>query len=293
MSDQPSPQPATQIGRRCSDVSRAEKEPLAATASTTKEWLLVEVPGSWPRDVAIEGPLPAPAHAAVAAWLEETPWSRALFVRRPGRARAAPQMLRVVSTEGRAEVRRFAVERHEDLADADLEHGGEQVQTRLVLVCGHGSRDQCCATRGTAVFGALLDALGDDEAWISSHQGGHRFAGNALLLPEGIQLGRLGAESAPAVVERVRAGRIELAHYRGRTYHDAPVQAAEHAIREASGLVGVDDLRLVGVEGATVRFRDQDGAVHEAVVEKEVGPVVPASCGAPPEPQELLVARVI
>lgn len=202
-------------------------------------------------------------------------------------------MLRVVSAEGRAEVRRFAFERHEDLADADLEHGGEQVQTRLVLVCGHGSRDQCCAMCGTAVFGALVDALPDDEAWISSHQGGHRFAGNALLLPEGIQLGRLEAESASAVVAKVRAGRVELAHYRGRTYYDAPVQAAEHAIREASRLLGVDDLQLAGVEGATVRFRDREGALHEATVEREVGPVVPASCGAPPEPQDVLVARVI
>ena len=94
-----------------------------------------------------------------------------------------------------------------DLADADLDADGEPVTTDLVLVCGHGSRDACCALHGTSVFGALAGRLGDEELWISSHQGGHRFAANVLVLPLGLQLGRLGPDSAPLAVARALAGR--------------------------------------------------------------------------------------
>jgi hypothetical protein len=74
----------------------------------------------------------------------------------------------------------IVVERHEDLIQ-DLD-GGEVMDGRLLLVCGHGSRDQCCASRGTPVFGALAAAFMEDELWISSNSG-HRFAGNVLVLP--------------------------------------------------------------------------------------------------------------
>lgn len=280
-------------GARCSDVSRAVREPLAATAATTERWVLVEVPGSWPRDVSIEGPLPERAHVALQRWLAGTPRSRLLFLRRPGRSRAQPVVFAVRAQEGALEVRRIGVQLHEDLADVDLDADGERVDTRLVLVCGHGSRDQCCSLRGTPVFGALTPGFGDDELWISSHQGGHRFAGNVLILSSALQLGRIDPDNARSVTEGVLGGRIALAHYRGRTYYEPRVQAAEHAIRQATGLDGVDDLRLMAVEDPLVRFRDRDGNEHVATVEAAEGPVVPASCGAPPEPQTVFRALVV
>lgn len=117
--------------------------------------------------------------------------------------------------------------------------------------------------------------------------------GNVLVLPVGIQLGRLGPDNAPVVVQRVLGGRIELGHYRGRTFYDAPVQAAEHAIREATGLDGLDDLRLAAVEDSLVRFHDRDGNTHEATVDEVPGPLVPASCGVAPEPRTIFRARVV
>jgi hypothetical protein len=277
---------------RCSDASLAAYEPLAGTATTTERWLLVEVPGSWPRDVSLEGALPEGAHAALTAWVFATPRSRLLYLRRPGRSGTRPGVFAVTSREGSCELRRIVVERHEDLAHTDLE-GGQLVEGRLVLVCGHGSRDQCCALRGTPVFGALAPGSGEDELWISSHQGGHRFAGNVLVLPLGVHLGRLDPDNAPAVVQRALGGRIDLGHYRGRTFYDAHVQAAEHAIREATGLEGVDDLRLATVEDSLVCFRDRYGNAHEAEVEQAPGPVVPASCGTAPEPQSIFRAHVL
>jgi hypothetical protein len=278
---------------RCSDLSRAAGEPLAATAPTADCWLLVEVPGNWARDVAAAPGLPAKAQEAVTAWLARTPRSRLHFVRRPGRDAARLVAFVVRAEEAESEVRRFELAAHDDLASLDFERDGEVVDAQLVLVCGHGTRDACCALRGTAVHGALAGLVGEGELWLSSHQGGHRFAANVLVLPAGIQLGRVDPRDAVALTSHALEGRIELGHYRGRTCYAPPVQAAEHALRQALRLEGVMDLRLASVEGDLVRFRDGHGVEHGASVVVTTGPVVPASCGAEAEAQRVLVAHVI
>jgi len=278
---------------RCSNLSRAAGEPLAATASTAEQWLLVEVPGAWRRDVATYGSLPAAAHEAVSEWLARTPRSRALFLRRQGRSSRPLVAFVVRAEEASAEVRRIELVSHDDLAHVDLESEGELRNDSLVLVCAHGTRDACCALRGTAVHGALAGKLGDSELWLSSHQGGHRFAANVLVLPAGVQLGRLDEDNAARVVSRALEGRIELDHYRGRTCYEPRAQAAEHAIRRGLGLDAVDDLRLLASDGSVVRFRGRDGVEHAATVKEIDGPLVPASCGAEPERQEALVSRLV
>lgn len=278
---------------RCSDLSRAAGEPLAATAPTAERWLLVEVPGTWGRDVGTPGTLPTRAHEAVSAWLARTPRSRLHFLRRPGRSTDRLVAFVVRAEESVSEIRRIELDTHEDLASVDLEADGELIDVQLVLVCGHGSRDACCALRGTVVYAALRGHVGDDELWISSHQGGHRFAANVLVLPAGIQLGRVEPADAVSVTSRALAGRIELDHYRGRTCYDRPVQAAEHAIRRALRLEDVAALRLASFEGTAVRFRDPHGNEHEATVEESTGLVIPASCGAEPEAQRVFAAQLL
>jgi hypothetical protein len=279
---------------RCADLSELAGEPLGATATNVENWLLIEVPGTWQRDVGDGAGLPEEARRVAAEWLESTPSSRLLFVRRPGRARSGGTLAFVVHAgESRADVRRFELETPGDLAATDLARGGDQTDARLVLVCGHGMRDACCALRGTAVYAALTENLGEDEVWLSSHQGGHRFAANVLVLPVGLHLGRLAPDSAVPVVVDALAGRIDLVHYRGRVAYPARVQAAELAVRSVEQLVAVDDLGLVAADDTLVRFRSHDGREHAAVVEGRIGPTVPASCGADPEPQAGFTARVV
>jgi hypothetical protein len=277
---------------RCADRSRAVGEPLSATATTATSWLLLEVPGTWPRDVSDEGVLTPRARATVDAWLERTPGSRLLFVRRPGRAEARRLAFVVSAREHGSDVRRLELASPDELGDVDLAADGGAVEQSLVLVCGHGMRDSCCALRGTAVYSALAPSLPEGSLWLSSHQGGHRFAANVLVLPEGLQFGRVEPDEAPVVVSRALAGTISLDRYRGRVSYDAAAQAAEHAVRTAAGLERVDDLRLAGIEGDVVRFLAADGAEHAAVVERAEGPVVPPSCGAAAEPQPRLTARL-
>lgn len=279
--------------RRCADASEAAGEPLAGTAVTATRWLLVEVPGSWPRDVASADTLPAAARSAVLEWLAATSGARLQYVRRPGRTGQRSLVFLVDAGETRRAVRRIELARPEELASVDLEGGGDRVETSLVLVCGHGSRDRCCALRGTAVFAALSDRLEEEELWISSHLGGHRFAANVLVLPAGLQLGRVRADEAPALVELALAGRIALDRYRGRTCYDGVAQAAEHAVRVETGLDRIDDLRLVGVEDGLVVFRSADGLEWRVAVDRLEGPAVPASCREEPTSQSVLAARLV
>jgi hypothetical protein len=278
---------------RCADLSELAGEPLGATATTAENWLLVEVPGTWQRDVADGAGLPDAASDAARAWLDATPSSRLLFLRRPGRTRAGATLAFVVRAgESDPEVRRFELASASALAEVDLVRGGETTATPLVLVCGHGARDACCVIRGTAVYRALGKELADDRLWLSSHQGGHRFAANVLVLPAGIHLGRVTPAESASVVGRALSGRIDLAHYRGRSAYPARVQAAELAVRTELELDAIGELALVD-EGEAVRFRGPDGREHAAVVEERIGPSVPASCGAELEPQIGFGARVV
>jgi hypothetical protein len=280
--------------KRCSEISLDAGESLAATATTAEHWLLVEVPGSWPRDVSAEGALPTLAQDAVTEWLAQTPSSRLLFIRRPGRATTRLLAFVIHGSESTTGVRRIELEHPGEIADLDFERDGDRTDQQLVLVCGHGTRDACCALRGVAVYGALAARLdGDEELWISSHQGGHRFAANVLVLPAGLQFGRVEPNEAPLVVARALSGRIELDRYRGRTCYTPAAQAAERVVREALKLEDAADLLLTAVEGPLVRFRSRDGSEHAATVDETVGPSVAASCGLEPEPQKVFTAQFV
>ena len=64
-------------------------------------------------------------------------------------------------------------------------------------------------------------------------------------------------------------------------------------MRSAEQLAAVDDLRLVAADDTLVRFSSAGRRGHAAVVEERIGPSVPVSCGADPEPQSGFTARVV
>jgi len=278
---------------RCAELSEAAGESIAATATTAHNWLLVEVRGTWSRDVTDATALDDTERTSVRAWLEEVPSSRLLFIRRPGRACDKRLVFVVRAGERETGVRRIELDGRDTLGDVDLGVDGDMTDTQLVLVCGHGTRDACCALRGSAVYGALGAVVAHDELWLSSHQGGHRFAANVLVLPGGIQLGRVPPEHAARIVRDALAGRIAIEHYRGRTAYSPREQAAERAVRESSGLVSLLDLKLAGDDGTNVRFVAAGGREYCASVEQAMGATVPVSCGAQPELQIHLGARLV
>lgn len=281
----------------CSQASLAAGEPLTATATRADRWLLVEYRETWPRDPLDPG-LSEDVREHLRGQLGALGSAKLVFVRRPERRNGLPlQVFTARGPEQGSRLTAFEVERHEDLLGLDLTAlPGEPLAGPLVLVCAHGKRDPCCARNGPPVYDELRRGPLGHAVWQSSHLGGHRFAANVVLLPEGLMFGRVSPASASALVERYRAGEIDLEPYRGRCSYPPAAQAAERALREREGLLGIGDLELVGTERresvTRVRFQvRRTGAIEELEVEEEEGPPLPLSCGEESEPTKRL--RVI
>jgi len=97
----------------------------------------------------------------------------------------------------------------------------EPLPGRHVFVCVHAARDERCGRCGPPLRAALLDAvaeagLGDVAVRATSHVGGHKYAGNVLVYPEGVWYGYVGPADARRIVrEHLVEGRILQDLHRG------------------------------------------------------------------------------
>lgn len=248
----------------CSEVSLEAAEPLAATASRVDHWILIEYRGLWSRD-ALGG---SGLSVRVKAHLRERAGARArtklLFVRRTERrGRRGLAAFWGSTPERGGRFSRAELEGYDDLLELDLCSPGKPVGHPLLLVCTHGKRDRCCARHGRPLYEALHRQADEDWVWQSTHIGGDRFAGNLVVLPEGLYFGRVSPGEAGRVLDAYLAGRVELDRYRGRCCYGFAAQAAERVVREANGLVGIDELWLLTSERlgdvCRVRFRGRGG----------------------------------
>jgi hypothetical protein len=264
----------------CADISRAAGEPLGATASRIDHWLLVEYPGRWSRDVLGGSMLPAGVKEHLQEELASLSHARLLFIRRPERRGATERHVYAVrSGPSTSAAYRVPLEGPGDLAAIDvaavLGGSGEKVDHPLLVVCTHGKRDRCCSLYGRPLYDALRRVAAPEWVWQSTHVGGDRFAGNLVCLPEGLYFGRVGPGEAWSVLDEYLSGRVQLDLYRGRSCYSFPVQAAERAVREATGLGGVDDLELVSAE--PIRFR-AGRRLYEVEVAPETGELTYLTC---------------
>ncbi len=268
----------------CAETSRADAEPLAATASRVDRWILLEYRGLWAHDAVDDSTLSADVKAYLRVQRRQEPNSRILFVRRTER-RAQDGLYAFVArtTELERELRRLELGRYDDLLDLDLATAGEPVDHPLFLVCTHGKHDRCCAKYGRPLYDAVREQVDEGWVWQSSHVGGDRFAGNLVALPEGVYYGRVEPSEVWPLLESALAGEIYLPRYRGRSCHPFPVQAAERAVRESLGLLGVDDVRFVGGSrtetGWSVRLQAA-GAEYVVDVRREEGEPTHLTCSA-------------
>lgn len=266
----------TSGGPRCSAEALARGEPLFATASLVSSWLLIEQPGSWGPDALAESGLPAEIAAELERRAsgvrillirhrEESSEGRVFFTAHSGSARSAPFLVSAPLPDPAA------------LLDVDLgalaagrPGPGMGVDHPIYLVCTHGRHDICCADKGRPLYRAL-SSVRPRQTWEVSHLGGDRFAGNLLALPRGDYFGRVEPEDAEPLVSEYEAGRLDLTRHRGRSILPRLVQAAEHFVREAHGLVGHDDLVVTSYrrperDRGEVDFTDPDGETISAVV---------------------------
>src|SRR4029079_10991680 len=122
------------------------------------------------------------------------------------------------------------IEAYDELLDLDLTvPGSEPVGRPLLIVCTHGKHDPCCARYGRPLYAALEGQADDGWVWQSSHVGGDRFAGNVVVLPEGLYFGRVEPADAWSLLDEYLAGPVDVQHSRGRACHTLSEQAADTA----------------------------------------------------------------
>ncbi|MGH7543363.1 MAG: sucrase/ferredoxin-like domain-containing protein [Gemmatimonadota bacterium] len=90
-----------------------------------------------------------------------------------------------------------------------------------VFVCVHGNRDERCGCWGPPVVEALRTACAEEGVDVkvraTSHVGGHKYAGNVIVYPEGVWYGYVRPEDAGRLVrEHLADGRVVVDLLRGR-----------------------------------------------------------------------------
>ena len=98
---------------------------------------------------------------------------------------------------------------------------GTPLPGRWVFVCVHAARDERCGRCGPPLLEAFVRAcaeagLDDVTVRATSHVGGHKYAGNVIVYPEGVWYGTVTPEDAPRIArEHLREGRVVLDLHRG------------------------------------------------------------------------------
>ncbi|WP_238431312.1 sucrase ferredoxin [Streptomyces cavernae] len=250
----------------CTTASRDLDEPLAGTAATARTWLLLEQPGPWGARALTSSHLDPVLGRALEAAAEGT-GVRVALIRRPGRhadCRDAHErrVYAAHTTPGNTWLHSAVTTDPQRLLDIDfaslgmgLPHtfdaalgGTAHTGDPLALVCTNGKRDRCCALLGRPLA-AELAASGVEGVWEVTHLGGHRFSPTMLVLPYGYAYGRVQAHHVKEILQGVREGRVVTEGCRGNSAWERPGQAAELAVRAATGEERADVLRVVRTEG--------------------------------------------
>ena len=157
-----------------------------------------------------------------------------------------------------------------------------------IVVCTHGRRDVCCGGAGTALHIVLKAAApGGARVWRSSHQGGHRFAPTALVLPDATSWADLDLDTAMGIVQRTVPVASVLSRYRGSTAIDDPrAQVLEGVAFAETGWEWLDAPRQTRVDASGLVEVAAPVGRWEGVVDAGEVRIGPACGGAPGETDE-------
>lgn len=256
---------------QCSVAASKRAEPLFATASNVRRWLLVEVRGAWGADVVADTALGrhvGPEWQAALAGASIRP----LAIRRgPGDIHGTSSCAYLVDSSrgphSPGVVRRCELPDLAAVVDIALlgpgvssGDGWEPVDERLLLVCTNGKHDPCCATFGRPLARHLRSGSWAGAVWECTHIGGDRFAANLLVLPDALYFGRVTPDAVDAMLGKLVAGELDLDHFRGRSSLTFVEQAAEHFVRRELGLDSV------GAVVSVRRRRDHPDASRRVAV---------------------------
>ncbi len=230
-------------------MSSLSGEHLYGTAPEVKNWFLLECPGIWRKDALAQSALPEGVKDRLGELLSSFEDSRVQLIGGPGPAGGSLAFYYARCSEFSPRLYRFEIKGYEDVLSIDLEElvrTGEiekfSCEQKLVLVCTHGAHDGCCAAAGGEIYRELSGKEGV-SAWRTTHVGGHRFAANLVMLPEGIYYGRVNGENLGDVVSSHLRGEIFLDCYRGRSCFSQTSQVSDYFMRKETGKLGIYDIR--------------------------------------------------
>ncbi len=240
----------TALAARCSDTAAARGDDLVGTAPANRRFLLIEQPGPWGRIALEQSQLDRGVGARLAADCGESR-TRPLLIRRPGRTEPVERKrwFLAVTTPGAATLRTGTVGNDEELIELlSAASPGERCDVPLYAVCTHGRHDTCCAIKGRPVARALAETLGD-AAWEVSHLGGDRFAGNLLVLPQGLYYGRVDSANVGEIVAATDRDDVVPGLLRGSSAFAPAAQAAQAFVRAETGDNRIDAFPTATVMG--------------------------------------------
>lgn len=280
----------------CSEASRTVGEPIYGTADHVHVWLLLEYRPTWRERPIEDNELPA----SVGAWLERSIEATAAvglnariqFLRRNERDGDAMSFFVALADDRQSNLYHFPLESYDALSAIDIDdllraptrYDDHQHSEPLILVCTNGQRDLCCARFGRPVYDHLNERFGE-RVWQTTHLGGHRFAPNVALLPEGLVYGRADLDVVDELIDAHQEGRMKPEHLRGRSCYAPEVQVAEYFLRSSTGVEEIAAFHLVSTEALdanhyTVVFHAADGKSHVVQIERKPKSLsVLASCG--------------
>ncbi len=298
------PQTQTQI---CALHSASVGEPLYGSAPRTDLWLLLEYPYPAPAKALEESKFPVSVKSHLLELQRSIPALRILLVRRSGSVAIGGRLFLADGRDPQPKMYAFDLQRPYDILSLDIPAifadgttaQDHRIHEHLMLVCTNGKRDACCAKWGQPLF-KTLSRLNPDWVWQSSHVGGHRFAPNLILLPEGIYFGRIPLSEANRLQADFQLGLMDVQYYRGRAAYPPPAQAGEYFLRLETGEKRLDSYRLTGfsqLETAQweVRFTEpQEGRSFVLrVAAAHADQTIYESCNTPDDRKPVIAYRLV
>ena len=230
----------------CTTAARLANEDPIATAYPVQTYVLVECPLPWAAKAWDSPQISDLLRKTIHHVTESYPAVKALLINQD-RTRSSPHRRVIIyQRQNREFVSGF--DRYEFVIDT-LDEAASLIQNFFkgiflrkfliqnvqdILVCTHGSRDQCCGRYGEPFYAQAYKIVRSQDhnrqVWRSSHIGGHRFAPTAVTFPDGRYYARLDAFSFNSLLQR--SGDINLLTpiYRGSSLISEVLQELERSL---------------------------------------------------------------